>query len=73
MSGIRSYVRRAAGEVYQGAVYFINYYRGRLLVENNGFNEFNHFRVTDFMEKGKSPVSDDRVEMIVEKGEQILA
>jgi len=42
-------------------------------LEDRGFSNFEHLRITEFMEKRKSPVTDERVEMIVQKGEKILA
>jgi len=39
-----------------------------------GFTEFEHLRLTDLgMEKGQSPVSDERVALAVVKGKSILA
>jgi len=42
-------------------------------LEDRGISDFEHLRITEFMEKGKSPVTDERVEMIVQQGEKILA
>ena len=42
-------------------------------LEERGFSNFEHLRITEFMEKGKSPATDERVELIVQKGEKILA
>jgi len=42
-------------------------------LEERGFSEFEHLCITEFMEKGKSPATDERVELIVQKGEKILA
>ena len=42
-------------------------------LQERGITEFDHICITDYMEKGKSPANDERVEMIVQKGAQILA
>lgn len=42
-------------------------------LHERGITEFDHLCITGFMEKGKSPANDDRVEMIVQKGAQIIA
>ena len=45
----------------------------RKTLEKRGFSDFEHLRITEFMEKGKSPATEERVELIVLKGEKILA
>jgi uncharacterized metal-binding protein len=42
-------------------------------LQERGMSEFDHLCLTDFMEKGKSPASDERVEIIVQKATKILA
>jgi len=42
-------------------------------LEEHGISNFEHLRITEFMEKGKSPATDQRVETIVEQGAKILA
>lgn len=42
-------------------------------LEQAGFAEFKHLRVTDFgMEKGKSPATDDNINKVFEQAETIL-
>jgi uncharacterized metal-binding protein len=42
-------------------------------LEHAGFDNFNHFRVTDLgIEKGKSPATDDRISLVAEQGKKIL-
>jgi len=42
-------------------------------LEQGGFNEFIHMRVTDLgMEKGKSPASDENIKKVCEKGTELL-
>lgn len=43
------------------------------ILENNGINEFKYYQVTDLgLEKGKSPVNDENVNLVVEKGKDLL-
>jgi uncharacterized metal-binding protein len=38
-----------------------------------GFKEFDHLRLTDMgMEKGKSPVSEEKIEIVLKEGKEIL-
>lgn len=47
---------------------------GRKTLEEAGFQELDHLRLTDLgMEKGKSPVTDERVDKVVAQGAQRLA
>lgn len=49
----------------------LNCVKGSLV--NAGFTEFKHLQLADLgMEKGKSPVSDEKVASVVEKGAQML-
>ncbi len=45
----------------------------RLTMEAGGFSGFLHLRVTDLgMEKTKSPVTDERIALVVERGRAML-
>jgi uncharacterized metal-binding protein len=45
----------------------------RKTLEEAGFNEFEHLRLSDLgMEKGKSPVTDERVDKVVRQGKMRL-
>ena len=42
-------------------------------MELGGFTEFTHIRVSDLgLEKGKTPVTDERIGMVVEKLRELL-
>jgi len=42
-------------------------------LEQAGFNVFDYLKVTDFgMEKGKSPVNEERIKRVVDKAKEIL-
>ncbi len=42
-------------------------------LEQNGFNNYVHMRVTDLgMEKGKSPANDENINKVVAKGKELL-
>ena len=46
----------------------------RKTLEEAGFTEFEHLRLSDLgMEKGKSPVTDERVDKVVRRGKMRLA
>jgi len=43
-------------------------------LQQAGFNDFEHLRLSDLgMEKGQSPVTDERVEAVAARGRQLLA
>jgi len=42
-------------------------------LQERGIPEFDHLCLTDFMEKGKSPATHERIELIVQKATKILA
>ena len=45
----------------------------RKTLERGGFKEFIHFRVTDLgFEKGQTPPTDYRIEMVTQKGRELL-